>query len=100
MNGDTDKPPNAGPGSAVASAAKHWEPDRYLAALLAPAAERDALLALAAYSAELARVTFAVVREPAMGVIRLQWWRDALTLPEENSAGSEVADAVRGVARF
>lgn len=83
----------------MAAAAKLGEPDRYLAALLAPAAKRDALLALAAFSAELARVTFAVSREPAMGAIRLQWWRDALTLPAELSAGSEVADAVRGAAR-
>jgi 15-cis-phytoene synthase len=98
VNGDTDNPPSAGPGSAVAAAAKLGEPDRYLAATLAPAEKREALLALAAFSAELARVTFAVWREPAMGAIRLQWWRDALSLPKEISAGSEVADAVRGVA--
>ncbi len=99
MNGHTDKPAGAGLGPAVAAAAKLGEPDRYLAALLAPAGKREALLALAAFSAELARVTFAVSREPAMGAIRLQWWRDALTLPQELSTGSEVADAVRRAAR-
>ena len=39
------------------------------------------LLALAAFASELARVPSAVTREPAMGEIRLQWWRDALEAP-------------------
>jgi phytoene synthase len=83
----------------VAAAAKLGEPDRYLAALLAPAQEREALLALAAFSAELARIPFAASREPAMGTIRLRWWRDALELPAGLRTGSEVADSVRAVAR-
>lgn len=86
--------------SAVAVAAKAGEPDRYLAALLAPPKARDALLALAAFSSELARIPFAVSREPAMGAIRLQWWRDALEMPPELSTGSEIADAVRAAARL
>ena len=66
---------------AVIASARSGEPDRYLAALLAPPAARDALLALAAFSSELARVPRARPREPAMGEIRLQWWRDALAAP-------------------
>jgi phytoene synthase len=85
--------------SAVAAAAKDGEPDRYLAALLAPPEARDGLLALAAFASELARVPFAVSREPAMGAIRLQWWRDALEMPPELKTGSEIADAVRAAVR-
>ncbi len=85
--------------TAVAVAAKAGEPDRYLAALLAPPGPREALLALAAFSAELARVPFATAREPAMGAIRLQWWHDALEMPPALSTGSEIADAMRSAAR-
>lgn len=51
--------------------------DRYLCALFAPADARPALLALAAFNLELARVREAV-SEPLLGEIRLQWWRDAV----------------------
>jgi 15-cis-phytoene synthase len=89
----------SGDAAAVAEAARAGEPDRYLAALLAPPAEREALLALAAFAAELARIPWLAVREPLMGQIRLQWWRDALALPEGERAGHGVADAVRQAAR-
>lgn len=82
----------------IIDAAKTGEPDRYLAALLAPEPPRHLLLALAAFAAEVARVPFAV-REPAMGDVRLQWWRDAVDAPADGSTGSHVADAVRGLAR-
>jgi 15-cis-phytoene synthase len=85
-------------GQAVIDAAKAGEPDRYLAALLAPEPPRQALLVLAAFAAEVARIAWAV-REPAMGEIRLHWWRDALDAPAELSTGSEVADAARSIAR-
>lgn len=87
----------AAPGSdaeAIAASARTGEPDRYLAALLAPAGARDALMALAAFSAELAHVAHMVTREPIMGEIRLQWWRDALE-PAAPRTGHPVADAVR-----
>jgi len=51
--------------------------DRYLTALFAPAALRADLLALYAFNVELARGSEAV-SEPALGRIRLQWWRDAI----------------------
>jgi phytoene synthase len=79
----------------VAETAQAGEPERYLAALLAPVPQRDALLALAAFATELARIPHRAVREPFMGEIRLQWWRDALGLAEGESAGHSVADALR-----
>jgi phytoene synthase len=83
----------------VAEIARAGEPDRYLAALLAPAPQRDALLALAALATELARIPHRAVREPFMGEIRLQWWRTALGLAEGESGPHEVADAVRRAVR-
>jgi phytoene synthase len=88
-----------GDAAAVVAVARAGEPDRYLAALLAPPPQRGALLALAAFAAELARIPRLVVREPLMGEVRLQWWRDALELAEGQRAGHRVADAVRVAAR-
>jgi phytoene synthase len=89
-----------GPSSdAVAASARSGEPDRYLAALLAPPSARAPLLALAAFSSELARVPQVVTREPAMGEIRLQWWRDVLAAPDNSvRTGNPIADAVRDAA--
>ena len=57
--------------------AKRRDPDRYLCALFAPADRRDDLLALLLFNDELARIPGAVT-QPMTGLIRLQWWRDAL----------------------
>lgn len=98
----SDSPNSAQPdgdGSPIAAVAKDGEPDRYLAALLSPPAQREALLALAALSTELSRIPLRIVHEPAMGEIRLQWWRDALDLPLELRTGHPVADAVRNAAQ-
>jgi len=84
------------PADAVIAAARAGEPDRYLAALLAPPSARAGLLALAAFASEVGRVPFLVTREPAMGEIRLQWWRDALASSDEPArTGNRVADALR-----
>lgn len=80
-------------GDVVAQSARAGEPDRYLAALLAPAPARSHLLALAAFSSELARVSAAVTREPMMGEVRLQWWCDAVQ-PDAASTGNPVAGAL------
>jgi NADH dehydrogenase [ubiquinone] 1 alpha subcomplex assembly factor 6 len=56
---------------------REHDPDRYLATLFAPADARETLFALYAFDHELARVR-QVVREPMAGMIRFQWWRDAL----------------------
>lgn len=51
--------------------------DRYLAALFAPEEARRHLMALYAFNLELARVP-ETVSEPALGEIKLQWWRETL----------------------
>ncbi|GAM99068.1 phytoene/squalene synthetase-like protein [alpha proteobacterium U9-1i] len=51
--------------------------DRWLASRFAPPEIRRRLIAIYALNYEIAR-TAEVVREPAVGVIRLAWWRDAL----------------------
>ena len=63
--------------------ARRHDPDRYLCALLAPPARRDALLTLILFNHELARIP-EIVSQPVAGMIRLQWWREAL---DELTAG-------------
>jgi 15-cis-phytoene synthase len=92
---EEDGSPAADGIAVLAASARSREPDRYLAALLALAQARNGLLALAAFSAELANVPRLVRREAAMGEIRLQWWRDALERPHEQRTGNPVADALR-----
>ena len=65
--------------------------DRYLAALYAPAANRDALFSLYAFNAEIAGVRDRV-REALPGEIRLQWWRDTIAAGEGSGAGHPLAD--------
>lgn len=80
----------------VRAAARAFERDRYLSALLAPAGVRDDLVSLAAFAGEIARIPGAV-SQPMIGDIRLQWWRDALdaaTGAGEVSAGHPIADAL------
>jgi 15-cis-phytoene synthase len=68
--------------------------DRYVAALFAPAAHRDALFALYAFESELARVRDAA-REPLPGEIRLQWWSEVLRGERDGEAGANpVASAL------
>jgi phytoene synthase len=61
--------------------------DRYLAALFAPAAARDALMALYAFNVEISRVRDGA-REPMPGEIRLQWWREVLSGDRGGEAAS------------
>ena len=79
----------------VREEARDLDHDRYLAALLAPAPARDALMTVAAFHGEIARIPTSV-REPTMGAIRLQWWRDTLGgEPRPEPTGSPVADRLR-----
>ena len=55
---------------------KH-DPDRFLLSLFMKPDRREALWALYAFNHEIAR-TREVVTETRLGLIRLQWWRDAL----------------------
>jgi NADH dehydrogenase [ubiquinone] 1 alpha subcomplex assembly factor 6 len=63
--------------SPCAAAVREHDPDRYLATLFAPADAREVLFALYAFDHEITRVR-RVVSEPMAGLIRLQWWREAL----------------------
>jgi phytoene synthase len=56
---------------------RRHDPDRFLAALFAPAERRDTLLALYAFNHELARARD-VASEPTLALIRLQWWREVV----------------------
>lgn len=71
MIGDKNGP------SYCAREVRQQDHDRYLSALFVPAAHREAVFALYAFNAEVAR-TREAVSEPILGQIRLQWWRDAL----------------------
>ena len=85
---------DAGGLQALRDAARRNEPDRYLAALLAPAGCQPDLLALAAFAGELARIP-ATVSDPMIGEIRLQWWRDAVEAGlRGETTGHPVADAL------
>jgi NADH dehydrogenase [ubiquinone] 1 alpha subcomplex assembly factor 6 len=68
---DRNQPP------ALAETLRRHDRDRYLTTLFAPADRRDALIALYSFNFEVAK-TREVVREPMLGQIRLQWWRDVL----------------------
>jgi 15-cis-phytoene synthase len=61
----------------IAALVRRHDPDRFLTALFAPPDRRDALLTLYAFNHELARAREAV-SEPALALIRLQWWREVL----------------------
>src|ERR1700722_17320048 len=67
-----------------AAGLRRHDRDRYQTALFAPADRRRALFVLYAFNYEVARIREAV-HEPMLGLIRLQWWRDAL---EEIYAGA------------
>lgn len=62
---------------------RNGDRDRYLALLFSPASVRGDLAAIAAFNLELARAV-SDITESMMGLVRLQWWREAL---EEIRAG-------------
>jgi phytoene synthase len=63
--------------SYCAALVRDQAPGRYLATLFAPARARAALFGLYAFDHEISKVR-QVVTEPMAGLIRFQWWRDAL----------------------
>ena len=63
--------------SPVGALARAADYNRYLSALFAPAARREALFALIAFNHEVARIPEAV-SETMLGRIRLQWWREVV----------------------
>ncbi len=66
--------------------ARRFDFERYLASLFAPRRQRPALWILLAFNIEIARIR-EIVSEPAIGQIRLQWWREVL---EAAAAGAPV----------
>jgi 15-cis-phytoene synthase len=86
-------------GDTVRDIARVGDPDRALAASFAPRATRPDLLSLCAFNVELARIA-EQIREPDLGAIRLQWWREAIARSRQGEAvGHPVADAFGETAR-
>lgn len=79
----------------LAASVRSADPDRYFSALFAPAAARPFLFALYAFNAEVARVA-ETVREPMLGAIRLEWWRE--TAEGAASGRPRNHDVARGLA--
>lgn len=86
--------------SSLAALVQQHDRDRFATAMFAPEQRRENLFALYAFNYELAKVRESV-REPMMGRVRLQWWRDTLA---EIAAGQpprrhEVAEPLARVIR-
>jgi len=71
---------------------RHYDHDRFLTVIFAPAAAREHLFALYAFNVEIAK-TAEIVSEKLIGQMRLQWWRDTL---DRLYAKETVAHAVAG----
>lgn len=72
--------------AACAALVERGDPDRFLATMTAPPADRDLLWPLYAFNLEVARAPWASA-EPMIGAMRLQFWADVL---EEVDAGGPV----------
>lgn len=79
---------------------RQQDSDRFLLSLLVPARYRPAIWALFAFNYEIAK-TREVVSETQIGLIRLQWWRDAIAeiydgdKVREHKVVEELAQAIR-----
>ncbi|MBI3677464.1 MAG: squalene/phytoene synthase family protein [Proteobacteria bacterium] len=70
---------------------REHDPDRYFSALFAPEDRRPLLFALYAFNHELAHVG-ETVKEPMLGQIRLQWWRETVQAARDlHQRGHDVA---------
>jgi phytoene synthase len=87
------KPESPARADTIAALVKAGDQDRYWSGLLTPMPARDHLFALYAFNIELARIGERV-REPQLGEIRLEWWREALAAPQGLPTGNPVADAL------
>src|SRR3954470_15740165 len=81
--------------TALGSAVRAADPDRYFSALFAPAPLRGPLFALYAFNHEVARVA-ETVREPMLGAIRLEWWRETAEGAAQGAPRNH--DVARGLA--
>lgn len=72
--------------NACAALVERGDPDRFLAAMAAPADVRGRLFVLYAFNLEVARAPW-MTKEPMIAEMRLQWWRDVI---EEIANGGPV----------
>jgi phytoene synthase len=73
---------------------RRHDPDRFFCSLFAPAGRQGALWALYGFNHELARAQ-EVAREPAMALIRLHWWREAVEgEPRPHEVATPLAEAI------
>ncbi len=77
MSASSDSPTVNGAYSYCENLLRDRDRLRWLACLFAPARARRHLHALLAFNHEIGRVR-AIVSEPSLGEIRLQWWREAI----------------------
>ncbi len=81
----------------LAGALRRADPDRYFASLFVPAPLRRHMVALYAFNAEVARVA-ENVREPMLGAIRLEWWRETVESAAHGKPRNH--DVARGLAEL
>ena len=91
--------PNSDSILACADIVRSVDYDRYLSVLFAPSEKRAALFALYAFNFEVAK-TAETVSDPTIGLIRLQWWREALDgiyagSPRRHEVVEPLSDAIR-----
>ena len=65
---------------ACAEIVRRGDPDRFASVMAAPLAARSRLFPLYAFNLEVARAPW-VSKEPMIGEMRLQWWRDVVAEP-------------------
>lgn len=91
---------NSSAPSSLAALVRQHDRDRFATAMFAPEDRRENLFALYAFNYELAKVHESV-REPMMGRVRLQWWRDTLAEiaagqpPRRHEVAEPLARAIR-----
>jgi phytoene synthase len=81
--------------STLGRTARAGDYDRFLTTLFAPSHKREALCALIAFNLEISHIRDAV-REPMLGHIRLQWWREAFA--EARAGKPRRHDVLEGLA--
>lgn len=93
--------PDVATETAASAALRALDEDRWLSVQFAPDTARPALTALFLVYAEIERAP-AMVKEPPVGEIRLQWWRDALAAAAagEGPRGAPALDAARAARLF
>jgi phytoene synthase len=79
----------------LAASVRSADPDRYFSALFAPLSLRPFLLTLYAFNHEVARIA-ETVREPMLGAIRLEWWRETVENAQRGQPRNH--DVARGLA--